>query len=521
MIIKALLDTSRRLRRPSADSAPSVTHRWLSMSPQELRKPQPLLMTPKVVASIRQTVGTRPAESGGALVGPGPNGVISHFHFDTNARTTGATYSPDVDTINALARTTWKAQGQTLLGFVHSHPRGATRPSGGDLSYAERILSVRPRLDRFALPIAQTVPDTGAFSLYGAVAVRDGHRVRIEQTPISVVPDSSGLRSPDDGAWDRVRTAYDLGAMSRTRIVVVGCGGSAAFIEDMARCGIGEIVLIDPDVVDRPNIGTQQVYRSDLGRPKVDALAERILDVSRHVRVLSVQALLDELDDTTMTRLLTSPLPHGRIGQPALTVLCGFTDNFWAQARVNRLALTNGVPQLHAGVYTEGRGIELFFSVPDHSQACARCVLHSRYDQYLNHGFQNDVTSHGTPLLATNRLNELKSIVMLSMIHGTSPAADLAQPATGRWSSVLDYVAPRNFVQVGLEPLHDPVLGLRVFRSVAELDPRGRLGMDQTIWHDKTARGDCPDCGGSGDLTKAIGSIPNTTLHPRTNRKAS
>jgi len=486
--------------------------RWIKLSRSDLREPQPLFITVSALRDIRRTVGRRPAETGGALIGGVKGEVVRHFHFDQSAATSSVTYSPNVSELNRLIKNEWRSAGRTFQGFVHSHPRGNTRPSGGDLDYADRILAARPSLDRLLMPIAQTEPDTGSFSLHGAAAYRHGSETIVRPIPIAVVPDLKGHTAPDDGAWDRVQIAYDLAAMASTRLVIIGCGGSASYIEDMVRCGIGEVVLIDPDTISRPNLGTQQVYRSDLGRPKVDAIAERLLDISRHVRVATMQCLSDDLSDEDICRLVRDPLPNTRIGAPEVTILCGFTDNFWAQARVNRLALNLGVPQLLASVYYQGRGVELFYSIPGISTACARCVLRPRYDQYLNRGFKNDVTSHGTPLVATNRLNQIKGDVTLAIIHGTSANADPDHPATRRWTATLEYVGLRNLVQVGLEPEGDGQLGLDVFSQIRSLDPSGRLGFDQTIWHDKLALPGCPDCGGSGDLDAAIGTLTQTRI---------
>ena len=511
MIIKSLLTPRWLVRVATADLTPA-THRWVRLSRGDLRKPLPLFITSAAHNDIRQTVGARAAETGGALAGSARDGVVRHFHFDRSATTSSVTYSPNVSELNHLLKTSWRAAGCTLHGFAHSHPRGNTRPSGGDLVYAERILAARPSLDRLLMPIVQTRPDTGSFSLHGAAAYRQGSRTSVVPVPITVIPDLKGGPAPDDTAWDRVRNAYDMAAMATTRLVIVGCGGSAAYIEDMVRCGVGEVVLIDPDTIDRPNLATQQVYRSDLGRPKVEAIAERLLDISRHVRVATLQTSLDDLTDEDVARLTRAPLPNTRIGGPGVSILCGFTDNFWAQARVNRLALTMGVSQLMAGVYKEGRGLELFYSIPGISTACARCVLRPRYDQYLERGFINDVTSHGTPLLATNRLNQVKSDVTLAIVHGTAANADPHHPATRRWSAVLEYLGQRNLVQIGLEPERDSQLGLGVFSQVRALDPSGRLGFDQTVWHHKPARPDCPDCGGNGDIDSAVGRLSPTRI---------
>lgn len=511
MNIKSLLPARWLERVPTPEPNPAA-HRWVRLSCSELRESQPLFITSTAHNHIRQSVGGKAAETGGALVGSARDGVVRHFHFDRSATTSSVTYSPDVSEINHLLKTSWRAAGLTLHGFAHSHPRGNTRPSGGDLVYAERILAARPSLDRLLMPIVQTRPDTGSFSLHGAAAYRDGSRTAVAPIPITVIPELKGGPAPDDSAWDRVRNAYDMAPMATTRLVIVGCGGSAAYIEDMVRCGIGEVVLIDPDTIDRPNLATQQVFRSDLGRPKVDAIAERLLDISRHVRVVTLQASLDDLADEDVTRLTHRPLPNTRIGGPGVSILCGFTDDFWAQARINRLALTMGVPQLLAGVYREGRGLELFYSIPGMSTACARCVLRPRYDQYLDRGFINDVTSHGTPLVATNRLNQVKSDVTLAIVHGTAANADPCHPATRRWSAVLEYLGGRNLAQIGLEPEGDSQLGLAVFSQVRALDPAGRLGFDQTVWHHKQPRPDCPDCGGTGDIDTAVGRLSPTRI---------
>jgi len=120
----------------------------------------------------------------------------------------------------------------------------------------------------------------------------------------------------------------------------------------MARSGLGEHVLIDPDVVSESNIATQQVYRKDIGRPKVECIAERIRDINENAKVVPVRQSLDEIDDAEFKELALKPLAHER---PQATLLCGFTDNFEAQARVNRLALHFGIDRSQHGVESRRR----------------------------------------------------------------------------------------------------------------------------------------------------------------------
>ena len=192
---------------------------------------------------------------------------------------------------------------------------------------------------------------------------------------------------------------------------------------------------------------------------------------------------------------------------PIRTLLCGCTDDFYAQARVNRAGLQFGVPTMCAQVYAEGRGAEITFTYPGMTPACHRCVLRSRYDAYLKEGYSNTVTSDGTPISSTTRLNSTKLFVALALLHhGT------AHP---RWGRLLERIGNRNLVQLRL----DPDLALPVFERVLCGD-RDRVFSDEAVWLPQqpegsaTGRTPCPDCGGTGDLRSAIGTLTDTRLQP-------
>lgn len=491
---------------------------YCRLAPEELTGPEPLYITAEVIAQIRATVGAMPAEQGGILGGRRVAGLVTDYHFDTSAARTSTTYTPEVELLNTLLREEWNPAGIDFLGVVHSHPAGFSRPSGGDHVYAQRILEALPQLDRLLMPIVQTQPDTRRFQLHPFIASRSHAGVQVEAVPLVTMDTKDQAPTMSDPAFDRVLNSYDLTATDSTRLVLVGVGGAAAFAESIARAGIGEFVLIDPDTIDLPNIGTQQVYRRDVGRPKIDALAERILDVNPHARVVGIQHYLEDLDDDMIRRLVHRPLPNSRSRVPHTTILCGFTDNFWAQARVNRLALHLGVPMVAAQVYQHGHGVELSFHVPGHSTACGRCVLGSRYRAHLDQHYTNTVTSHGTPLWATERLNELKTQVILAILHGTTPTTDPDNPGGQRYRNLLEQIATRNLVQVRLAPEANLPA---VTRALASADA-DRVITDDTVWlpqqpeNPDTGFEHCADCGGTGELRDRIGTFTETRLSPPT-----
>ena len=490
------------------------------LTPAELNTAPPLVFTTRVMDEIAHAVGSRPAESGGPLGGARGGTLMEAFWLDETARMNGAQYYPDVDAVNRLMREQWNPSGTNLLGFVHSHPPGYARPSSTDCAYAGRIMDAIPELRRFALPIVQTMPDTGRFTLRGWSAVRRGKDVEVQRQHVVVRPAPRVSNPAQDPAWARVRDAYDLRAMSQARFVSIGCGGAAAFLEDLARSGVGEFVLIDPDDVEPPNIGTQQTYLPDVGRSKAEVIGERLLRVNPRARVWVVHGRLEALTDEAVGRLASGWLPGPTAHVPKGTLLGAFTDDFHAQARVARLGLHLGVPVLSATVYREGRGVEVTFAAAGVTPACIRCALRSRYAAYLENGFRNDVTSHGTPYSATMRLNALKMPIALGLLHTISSAADPNHPGTQRHRRYLQAVANRNLALVSLDPDIGESLGLGLFTDLAGLDPRGRLPVDSTVWleqlpdHPDNGYVQCPECGGSGDLSKAMSSFTDTTQTP-------
>jgi sulfur carrier protein ThiS adenylyltransferase len=74
------------------------------------------------------------------------------------------------------------------------------------------------------------------------------------------------------------RTDTQLRATLReTTVAIVGCGGLGSNIAEMlVRSSVGRLVLIDHDIVEADNLNRQFFFRDQVGRRKVDALAENL-----------------------------------------------------------------------------------------------------------------------------------------------------------------------------------------------------------------------------------------------------
>jgi molybdopterin-synthase adenylyltransferase len=69
--------------------------------------------------------------------------------------------------------------------------------------------------------------------------------------------------------------------------LIVGAGGLGSPVAlYLAAAGVGTLILVDPDTVDRSNLQRQVLYaEEDIGRPKAEAAADRLAALNPHIFV--------------------------------------------------------------------------------------------------------------------------------------------------------------------------------------------------------------------------------------------
>lgn len=108
---------------------------------------------------------------------------------------------------------------------------------------------------------------------------------------------------PASEAWLRQRTLLGDDGQRRladARVLVVGCGGlGAGAIPPLVAAGVGEITLLDDDVVAPSNLNRQTLFiASDVGSPKVELAAARMRALSPTARITALSHRLapDDVD---------------------------------------------------------------------------------------------------------------------------------------------------------------------------------------------------------------------------------
>lgn len=93
------------------------------------------------------------------------------------------------------------------------------------------------------------------------------------------------------GGIGRLYGTQSLARLRAAHVCVVGVGGVGSWtVEALARSGVGEITLIDLDDVCITNVNRQlPALDGQIGRPKVDVLAERVAAINPDCRVHALQ----------------------------------------------------------------------------------------------------------------------------------------------------------------------------------------------------------------------------------------
>jgi tRNA A37 threonylcarbamoyladenosine dehydratase len=78
-----------------------------------------------------------------------------------------------------------------------------------------------------------------------------------------------------------------LAKLHKGRVAIIGLGAVGSYaVEALARAGVGQLLLVDCDVIDETNINRQlYALHSTIGRDKVELARERVLDINPDCKV--------------------------------------------------------------------------------------------------------------------------------------------------------------------------------------------------------------------------------------------
>lgn len=165
-------------------------------------------------------------------------------------------------------------------------------------------------------------------------------------------------------AWDFIKEQWPVDELVDTLVTIVGCGsiGSAA-AEALASYGIGQIALVDPDRLMQRNLVRHRAPSKHLGRFKVHAVADTLMD--RYPNMRTEHFPLSIIEDADVMRPLFARSD---------VVLCA-TDGIASRRTANHLARRANTPIVLACVLEDGAFGEIVRVRP--RAGCLLCLRNS------------------------------------------------------------------------------------------------------------------------------------------------
>ena len=147
--------------------------------------------------------------------------------------------------------------------------------------------------------------------------------------------------------------------LKAARVLCVGAGGlgSPAALY-LAAAGVGTLGLVDHDVVDVTNLHRQVIYTTaDVGRPKLEAAAERLRAMNPHMNVERHDVMLNAANALDLVS--------------AYDVILDGTDNFTARYLVNDACVIAGRPNAYGSIFRFEGQASVFAAA---NGPCYRCL---------------------------------------------------------------------------------------------------------------------------------------------------
>jgi tRNA threonylcarbamoyladenosine dehydratase len=91
----------------------------------------------------------------------------------------------------------------------------------------------------------------------------------------------------------------NLQKLKNAKVIIFGVGGVGGYVAEMlVRTGIGNITIVDGDFVTKSNLNRQIIaLNSTIGKPKVEVMKERLLDINKDLKVKALHKIFDKTNE--------------------------------------------------------------------------------------------------------------------------------------------------------------------------------------------------------------------------------
>lgn len=313
----------------------------------------------------------------------------------------------------------------------------------------------------------------------GLVLTEDANKARMANWHTLYTPKSPELTAHEiqEGIFSRT-----LGVLSKDivdkKVFIIGVGSVGSYIaEQMIRSGVGNLIIVDPDVVELSNLSRTNYCLADVGNPKVEALTGHLLNINPSIEIEFHAKDIQEFHAAEMNRMFEES-----------DIVVAATDDPSAQRTINRFAYANDRPAIFVGLYEGADGGEVILSVPEVTP-CYQCATSIRHQVEQSAGEVGVKTDYGT--------GKMEGVIALP--------ADIHHVSSAAVKVILSFLIPedsnaklREFVKPPLEKefsyLTFSMKDQYWFYPHIFQEVPGQYAF-QSVWLSPTRNEDCPVCG--------------------------
>ena len=156
----------------------------------------------------------------------------------------------------------------------------------------------------------------------------------------------------------------EMNMLGNSKVLIFGCGtGGSKIALELTRAGVGNMILCDPDRIEFANISRHEGDLLDVGKPKVQVVAERIYRINPSIQTTVYFEDIFEQPTSEVEGIFNG-----------INLVVAATDNTSVQMMINEFTHKLGIPCVFGGCYEEALGGEVFFTLPDENMPCLACL---------------------------------------------------------------------------------------------------------------------------------------------------
>ncbi|MZH03555.1 MAG: hypothetical protein F3745_09235 [Nitrospinae bacterium] len=275
--------------------------------------------------------------------GPGPEAVRTPTFFE-----------PDYG-FSALEFTRLKKDNNFLkfVGIWHLH--SVEGLSGGDIETLKRLDKSYPGF--LSLVVSNNSMKIRAF------CIEEGEVV---ERKLTLVKEKKSCLN-----FDRTQKLIKPSSLNKKAILSMGAGsGSSVATPYLARAGIREIALADPEKLEPTNLVRHLGTVGEIFEYKVDIIGKELKEIDPDIQLTLIREKLKEETAVKFKELFAKS-----------DLILGSSGNISANRLTNEICLELKKPVVYAGVYQKAMGGFSFLSTGKENDPCFNCIF-----DYTSHG---------------------------------------------------------------------------------------------------------------------------------------